>query len=517
MSETKLVSDILTLSEAAALIRVSERTLGELARMRRVPSRKVGREWRFLRPALEAWLAGEAGSIAKRNAAVSGRGGAGPRQYELLLPAAGLGDTAFAENHDRALHRWVPWIAGFSGSFVAGVLDSVRSPRRRLRVLDPFAGVGTTLIEALKEGDDAIGYEINPYAAMACRVKINAAQYDASMVEEVIAALEEYDEEESWLNGVQSSIPAGFRSRIPFFSPAVERQVLACMDFISQQRSDWVRDLLQVAFGSVMVGFSNYTYEPSLGTRAGAGKPAVENADVFGVVRRKLRDMHEDIVTFQTWMAKYDKLPRAAVHPLSYLDHSDRTEPGSVDALITSPPYLNNYHYVRNTRPHLFWLGMVRHAAELKQIEQHSFGQFWQTVRYGPAISLRADLPYLARQLEELRSRNTDKGAYGGPGWANYAAAYFNDCQRFCAATLPLMRSGGTVVVVIGNNILQGIEFRTDRLFAEIAEREGFRIVDLHEVRKKRIGTSIVNSAVRSGTVSRQIRLYETAVELRVP
>ena len=45
-----------------------------------------------------------------------------------------------------------------------------------MRVLDPFAGVGTTLIEALKHGDDAVGFEINPYAALACRVKAESTR-----------------------------------------------------------------------------------------------------------------------------------------------------------------------------------------------------------------------------------------------------------------------------------------------------------------------------------------------------
>ena len=78
------------------------------------------------------------------------------------------------------------------------------------------------------------------------------------------------------------------------------------------------------------------------------------------------------------------------------------------------------------------------------------------------------------------------------------------------------MREGGTAVVVIGNNILQGIEFKTDRLFAEIAEQEGFRIAGLHEVRSKRTGNSIVQSSVRVDPSARKARLYETAVELRL-
>lgn len=526
LTEDTNTREVLTLSEAATFIRVSEKTLGEMARMRRIPSQKVGREWRFSRIGLEAWLTGDSGQLAKREVVTPKTDGSGivsepvlesGIQFELL-PSSGFRDTGFSENHDRTLHRWVPWIAGFSGSFVAGVLDSVRNGRRRIRVLDPFAGVGTTLIEALKQGDDAVGYEINPYAALACKVKSHVADYDITTLETTIARFEEYGEEESWLNvGPSSGQPPGFRSRVPFFSETVERQALACLDFISAETTEWIKDLFRVAFGSVMVSFSNYSYEPSLGTRAGAGKPNIDHADVFGTVRRKLLEMHEDIGVFQEWMTKHERIPRATVHPLSYFDHARRTELHSIDVLITSPPYLNNYHYIRNTRPHLFWLGMVEESSDLKSIEQQSFGQFWQTVRSGPEIALEPYLPHLSEQLEELRSCNPEKGAYGGPGWANYAAAYFNDCQRFCAVTLPLMRSGGTVVVVIGNNILQGIEFQTDRLFAEIAEKEGFEIVDLHEVRKKRTGNSIVNSSVRVGMVQQNARLYETAVELRVP
>ena len=516
MNEDNGSSEILTLVEAAAFIRVSERTLGEMARTRRIPSQKVGREWRFVRTALESWLAGD--SANADGMASSSRGVSEPAAQYELLPPEGLRDTAFSENHDRTLHRWVPWIAGFSGSFVAGVLDSVRTRRGRMRVLDPFAGVGTTLIEALKQGDDAVGYEINPYAALACRVKADANRYDLAAVETAITQFEEYGEDESWLHtSPVTEPPDGFRSRVPFFSQTVEQQVLACMDFIAQRTTGWLRDLFRVAFGSVMVGFSNYSYEPSLGTRAGAGKPDVLHADVFGVVRRKLLAMLEDIATFQSWMGAHDPAPQATVHPCSYFDDPPGTNPQSIDALITSPPYLNNYHYVRNTRPHLFWLGMAQEPGDLRGIEQGSFGRFWQTVRAGPEIPLRPRLDHLAKQLIELRALHPEKGAYGGAGWANYAAAYFNDCQRFCALTLTRMRPGGVVVVVIGNNILQGIEFKTDRLFAEIAEREGFEVVDLHEVRTKRIGNSIVNSSVRVGTVNQRTRLYETAVELRAP
>ncbi|MCK4599266.1 hypothetical protein KAU37_05550, partial [Candidatus Bipolaricaulota bacterium] len=119
--------------------------------------------------------------------------------------------------------------------------------------------------------------------------------------------------------------------------------------------------------------------------------------------------------------------------------------------------------------------------------------------------------------LRRVRKRNPEKGIYGGRGWANYAATYFNDCDRFFRVTRRVMKPGGWVVVVIGNNIVQGVHIETDRFLAEIGEMHGFELEGMHRVRKKRTGSSIVNSSVRAGVTQKRIELYETAVELRAP
>lgn len=502
---------ILTLAEAANYVRVSQRTMGELARRGQVPGQKVGREWRFLRSSLERWLSGGF-SIEKSSDPLE----VDTKGSKSKIKVNGFGDTAFSENRNRRLHRWVPWIAGYSSVFVNEVLDSVRRDDRPLQVLDPFAGVGTTLVSSMEAGDDAVGFEINPYAALACQAKIAAAHYDVEMLDAAIEGFDDVGDEKLWMTGsVISSPPQAFRSRVPFFSPDVEHQVLACLDFINGETDGWVRRLFKLALGSVMVGFSNYSYEPSLGTRAAAGKPNIDHADVIGIVRSKLLEMRDDIISLQQQLTHHKRLPVAKVHAMSYMDNTHHLTPRSIDVIVTSPPYLNNYHYIRNTRPQLFWLGLVDETADLKAVEQNSFGQFWQTVRTGPEVLLSPQLPLLVERIEELRSRNSDKGVYGGAGWANYAATYFNDCQRFCRVTRPLMKPGATMMVVIGNNILQGMEFQTDKIFAEVAKLEGFEIVSLHEVRSKRTGNSVVNSSVRVGKVPKPTRLYETAVELR--
>ena len=49
--------DVLTSAEAAAFLRVGNRTVLDEAKRGRLPGRRVGKEWRFSRRVLEQWLA----------------------------------------------------------------------------------------------------------------------------------------------------------------------------------------------------------------------------------------------------------------------------------------------------------------------------------------------------------------------------------------------------------------------------------------------------------------------------
>ncbi|MBI4324767.1 MAG: hypothetical protein HY674_05830, partial [Chloroflexi bacterium] len=101
-------------------------------------------------------------------------------------------------------------------------------------------------------------------------------------------------------------------------------------------------------------------------------------------------------------------------------------------------------------------------------------------------------------------------------GWANYAAAYFNDCNRFMAALRRILVRGGVGVVVIGNSIIQGLEIRTDEILGDIGIQHGLVLEGIHRNRAKRVGASITQSAVRRGETNRSI-LYESTLVLRKP
>jgi SAM-dependent methyltransferase len=178
---------------------------------------------------------------------------------------------------------------------------------------------------------------------------------------------------------------------------------------------------------------------------------------------------------------------------------------------------MNNYHYVRNTRPQLYWLGLVTNGGSGK-LEQANYGKFWQTVRQGKQVELEFDAPEITPILEELRGKNTQKGYYGGSGWANYATTYLHDSNRFIRMLRRQLRPGGRAVIVVGNSIIQGIEFRIDQMLAQLAERHGLKTEGIHLVRNKRVGSSIIDSSVRNGDVNghrEKTQLYDAAVVVK--
>jgi hypothetical protein len=297
----------------------------------------------------------------------------------------------------------------------------------------------------------------------------------------------------------------------------VLHKVLIVQDFILTIEDDNLRDLFRLAFASTMVSYSNYSYEPSLGRRVSAGRDEIHDFPVAKAIIDKLTDMAEDIA----WMQEHMKSKSLDVEIFtdSFFHCKKHLQHASVDLVITSPPYLNNYHYNRNTRPQLYWLGFANSPDDLKKLENLNFGKFWQTVRDLDRLDLSFPLPHtdIAQRLQMLRNLNGEKEPYGGNGWANYAAAYFNDCYKFAEGIRYVLKPGGTALVVIGNSILQGVMIPTDEYFGKIAESIGLELTKIDIPRATRVGNSIIQSDVRVGKAKSSHQLYEAVVVLRKP
>jgi DNA modification methylase len=428
----------------------------------------------------------------------------------------GFSDPNFSRNKMLPIHRWVPWIAGFSSDFVKSALTGFL--RKKGTVLDPFCGVGTTIVEAILGGHNVIGFEINPYAILASRAKANANRID---IDEFTSTIDEF--RQFYKGNISSNYkphstpPQGFNTRASFYNPRVLQKVLIVQDFILTIDDDNVRDLFRLAFASTMVTYSNYSYEPSLGRRVSAGRKEIHDFPVAKAIMDKLTDMAEDIVWVQGNMG-HNNLDIQIIND-TFFHCKKHLLSASVDLVITSPPYLNNYHYNRNTRPQLYWLGYAHSTDDLRKLEDLNFGKFWQTVRDLDRLDLSFALPDtdIEERLQMLRKLNKEKGPYGGNGWANYAASYFNDCLKFAEGIRYVLKRKSTALVVIGNSILQGVMIPTDKYFGKIAESIGLELVKIDIPRATRVGNSIIQSDVRVGKAKSSHQLYEAVVVLRKP
>ena len=118
-------------------------------------------------------------------------------------------------NRDTPIHRWVPWIAGYSKHFVEDALTRYTSGPSV--VIDPFAGVGTTLVEADLAGHEAVGFEINPYAAFAAQAKLKAHRLDPHYLRSTVSRFMTFMEE--GVRGAEGSLgrtlqPLSARARL---------------------------------------------------------------------------------------------------------------------------------------------------------------------------------------------------------------------------------------------------------------------------------------------------------------
>src|SRR6201988_1236722 len=112
----------------------------------------------------------EASHISKRTALYN-------RYSDRLLenPDLTRALVSFQANKRAPFYRWLKYKEGFSSEFVLYCLDKFRPQTNSApRILDPFAGAGTTLTTATKVGWQATGIELLPVGIAAIKARLLA-------------------------------------------------------------------------------------------------------------------------------------------------------------------------------------------------------------------------------------------------------------------------------------------------------------------------------------------------------
>lgn len=231
------------------------------------------------------------------------------------------------------VHRLHPYLGKFVPQLVEALLD--RYVRPGGRVLDPFAGSGTTLVQCLESGFDAVGIDIAAFNCLLMRVK--TAEYDVFRLE----------------TDLRDALARRGRSRArrsvyvrEWFAPVAAAELLHFRSLLADSEH---ADVLRVVLARAARSARLTTHFDLDFPRAPQREPywchkhrrtctPVQEADKF--LSRYLLDTLERLKSFQ----------RARVRGRSAdVVHGDATETsleGTFDAIVTSPPYpgLIDYH-----------------------------------------------------------------------------------------------------------------------------------------------------------------------------
>ena len=263
-----------------------------------------------------------------------------------------------------------PYPAKFIGDLPRALLQALPCPEGTL-VFDPFAGSGTTLLEAQRRGLPSVGVDLNPIACLIARVKTSRAPEG---LPEVARALS--------LEASRNKSPHAWD--IPnvdhWFKAEVQTSVSSLLHAISKIDDAGLHDALRLALSSILVRVSNQDSD----TRYAAVEKQVTGSDVldsFVTAAERL----SNALTARKW-----SLPPAKVIEANTLTINPVALGGRVGLVVTSPPYPNAYEYWLYHKYRMWWLGFDPLAVKEQEIgarahffkrNHHTEENFWDQMR----------------------------------------------------------------------------------------------------------------------------------------
>lgn len=333
-------------------------------------------------------------------------------------------------------------------------------------VLDPMMGSGTVVRQALEFGHDALGYDFDPLAVLMTKTwttEVADADIDA-MLREVMNEVASLGETVPVLDWQRDKETAGF---VEFWFHDAQRgdlariaSVLSRLDgtaLASERRA--ALDVLRVAFSRIIITKEQCA---SLARDTSHSRPhKVATVSDYKV-----------LPNFDRSVAQLRK--RLAEHPPKRSARVSRgdaralvLEDESVDAVITSPPYLNAIDYMRGHRMSLVWLG--HSIPSLRRVRSNSIG----AERAADAHDRQTDVELV---LAAMRGADAlDRRLEG------IMTRYALDLIQTTSEIARVLKPGGRSTFVVGNSCIKGKFIDNASGVSVAAEIAGMSVVSSRE------------------------------------
>ena len=380
-------------------------------------------------------------------------------------------------NH--AVHRWFNFIAGFSPELVqASVGAGVSAPSIGTRLLDPFSGYGTAPLAARLLGLSAVAYEPHPFFAFISEAKANSPSYWTDLPSIHTALVQGISRRDSHGIAVSESASA-------FLGKMFHKNDL-CALYSARRELDergFGAHPLAVLILSRILDYCCFAATDGIYKAPTSSKRALTpNEALDKVLGTLVNDEYE---------AQLEGGPVLIYEKSS--ECMDELGDDSIDIVVTSPPYLNNFDFAEMTRMYLYFWDFASSWDEITtrvrsrliintttSLKGHKDKESQQAYRNTLPEEVRRAADIAVESLSIRRKNRAGKKEY------NFLVyPYLSQMQQVLRETRRVLKPGASFHMMVSDAALYGVHLPAPQWLAQIMTECGFLDVQCEIVRPR--------------------------------
>jgi hypothetical protein len=395
-------------------------------------------------------------------------------------------DTAPQAFRNGEIHDWYRTVWGYSDHLVASLLNEFAS-QGSVRVLDPFCGSGTTLVECMKNGVDSAGVDANPVSCFVAKAKTNW-----TLQPERLRALLE-DVEDVYLHRNNFDLRKDKTFEYLHASGMVDRgwisvgplkRILAIKLSIRELRtSRQYKDALTVALLDTLIRCaSNVRFGPELYCG-----PRRKYVRVFSQFAKRVLAIADDLQIAQRSAMKFGTAAVIEGDARDCRDLSPALGRPKFSHVICSPPYPAEHDYTRNARLELALLECVSGSETLRAIKRTMMRSHTKNIYSKDEDAAYAEgTPMLARLVREIDNRASTKTHGFAKLYSRVTREYFGGMARHLMNLHAILTPRAVLAYVVGDqsSYLQ-VQIPTARILGHLAQRCGYELLEIRQWRSR--------------------------------
>lgn len=389
--------------------------------------------------------------------------------------------ATFAANMSLPVHKWYRYTAGFSAVWANQLIHREKANGRK-RVIDPFAGSGTVLLESEFENVESIGTEAHPYIYRIAKAKL-AWNYSPEKFKERTL---------SFLASAKKKVitKTDFPKLIASCYPIEILQKLEALKqtWFEEIQEEEIKDFNWFIVTSILrvtspVGTAQWQYIQPTKTKSKVVDPFIAFESKVHVMYMDMKRMQNKIKIITT-----TKIFNEDARDIKSIPN------GWGDLVITSPPYANNYDYADATRLEMTFWGDINGWADLQDnvrknlvraCTQHvsKLGDEIDGILSNPKLK-----PIYSELLQVYETLKVERLKHGGK--KNYhlmIVAYFKDLAEVFHSLRRVTSENCLMCFVIGDSAPYGIYVPVDKWLGELAVSAGFDSYTFEKLRDRNV------------------------------